>query len=96
MKWLKLTALGIVLYGIIWALNSTFQAGNTRLPAFGKLLNPFSGFWQNAEPYTAAPIPAALTLYGIQEEVTVLYDDLLVPHIFAQNLEDFDEVMEYG
>lgn len=95
MKWLKLIALGILLYGLIWALNSTFQAGNTRLPAFGKLLNPFSGFWQNAEPYSAAPIPAALTLSGIQQEVTVLYDDLLVPHIFAQNLVDAFRVQGY-
>lgn len=56
------------------------------IPAFGPLLSPFVGFWQNAE---AGMAPGqTLKLAGTQEEVTILYDDLGVPHIFARNDHD--------
>ena len=57
------------------------------LPALGQFFSPFSGFWQNAEK----PIPelsSSLKLTGLKGEVTVLYDDNRVPHIFADNDED--------
>jgi penicillin amidase len=95
MKWIKLAALSLLLYTLIWALNTTFLVGTTRLPAFGELLNPFTGFWQNAEPKDAPVLPSSLRLDGLKEEVSVLYDELLVPHIFAQNLEDAFLVQGY-
>ncbi|GAB3923792.1 penicillin acylase family protein [Larkinella terrae] len=63
------------------------------VPAFGRLLSPFEGFWQNAE--TADPVAGNnISLKGIREEVTVLYDDLHVPHVFAKN--DFDAYFAQG
>ena len=57
------------------------------IPALGRLLNPFSGFWQNAEPVDFKA-PATLSLDGLEAEVELVYDDRLVPHIYAQNLHD--------
>lgn len=55
-----------------------------KLPPLGKLLDPFQGFWQNAE---AQPInlPPQLSLPGLQDSVTIYFDEHLIPHIQAQN-----------
>jgi len=77
------------------ALSLLFASGLTFLlnrplgpvPALGVFFSPFTGFWQNAEK--PANIPATdLKLQGLKEEVTILYDENRVPHIFAQNDED--------
>ncbi len=56
------------------------------LPPLGKFLDPFGGFWANAR--SADEIPKKLDLPGLTSEVKVLYDDILVPHIFASNEDD--------
>ncbi|OWY20907.1 penicillin acylase family protein [Sphingobacteriales bacterium UPWRP_1] len=64
------------------------------LPPLGKFLNPFGGFWQNAE----APIPVIspkTALEKLQAPVKVVFDDRLVPHIFAQNNHDLYFVQGY-
>jgi penicillin amidase len=56
-------------------------------PAFGKFLNPYTGFWQNAEnASTYADID--LHIEGLKDKVEVYFDDRLVPHIYAKNDED--------
>jgi len=56
------------------------------VPPLGYFLDPFHGFWQNAEPKELYIEP---TLDGgVNQPVRVLYDSLLIPHIFAQN--DYD------
>lgn len=72
---------------LIVTLNRSWQVGANRIPPLGKFLDPFHGFWQNSEPkeYTG---PAALKITGLKEQVTVVYDSLLIPHIFASNDED--------
>ncbi|HRG11273.1 MAG TPA: penicillin acylase family protein, partial [Cyclobacteriaceae bacterium] len=51
-----------------------------------KFLNPFGGFWQNAE---TKHIPdETLKLTGLKAEVIIRYDSLLIPHIYAQNDDD--------
>jgi penicillin amidase len=67
----------------IWQLD----VPHGKIPALGKLLNPFTGFWQNAEPTTFQPEPE-LQIPGLKGNVEVVYDDRLVPHIYAENLED--------
>lgn len=57
------------------------------VPAMGRFLSPFTGFWQNGE----SPLEEremSLLLPGLKEGVTVLYDDNHVPHIFAENDHD--------
>ncbi len=73
--------------GLTWALNRSWIVNNEPIPAFGKLMNPFTGFWQNAEPVTGIP-PLPLTLDGLLGNVEVKYDDRMVPHIFADTLPD--------
>ncbi len=56
-------------------------------PPLGKFLDPFQGFWQNAEKPESFQ-NEDLTLKGLKSPATVRYDSLLVPHIFAENHED--------
>ena len=63
---------------------------NTRvamIPPLGKFLDPVNGFWQNAETKDVR-MPERLEFTELQQPVTVLYDDNLVPHIFALNNHD--------
>lgn len=59
----------------------------TMLPRLGVFLSPFQGFWQNAE-FTANERDYTLRLPELQEPAEVVMDERLVPHIFAQNIED--------
>ncbi|HLL95575.1 MAG TPA: penicillin acylase family protein, partial [Spirosoma sp.] len=67
---------------LIYALNRPWGS----VPAFGPLLSPFTGFWQNAEGTTYAD--SEIDLDGTKAPVTVLFDDQAVPHVFAQNDHD--------
>lgn len=58
------------------------------LPPAGRLLDPFGGFWANAEPTDRTFSDEQLTLNGLQAPVSVRFDTLGVPHVFAQNDHD--------
>jgi penicillin amidase len=77
----------VLTVGLIWLLQTPQRVGSSTLPALGAFFNPFTGFWQNAEP--AAGLDSKnIQLPGLKGRVEVVYDDLLVPHIFAENEED--------
>jgi penicillin amidase len=78
----------------IWLLQTQHSVGGNSLPALGSFFNPFSGFWKNAEPATGF-FPKNMNLPGLQGKVEVVYDDLLVPHIFAESKEDAVRVQGY-
>lgn len=60
-----------------------------QVPPLGEFLDPFHGFWQNAEGEKYfKDIPANLSLSGLTDEVQVKYDENLIPHIFAENETD--------
>lgn len=65
-----------------------------KLPALGKFFSPTHGFWQNAEP-TSFATTENLKLDGLSAPVKVVYDDRLVPHIFAENGRDAAMVQGY-
>ncbi len=71
----------------VYLLDNSYILKNKPIPAFGKLLNPVSGFWVNAEPLSIKPYGDVFAK-SIQDEVRVCYDDRLVPHIFANNTHD--------
>lgn len=73
---------------LIWLLATPQQVGGKNLPALGRFFNPFSGFWKNGEPMIGAAPKLPADLPGLKDKVEVVFDDLMVPHIFAQNLED--------
>ncbi len=83
MKWTK-AFFGIVLTGSIVFL------GNVKLgmlPPIVKFLDPFHGFWQNAE-FISDNSDTSFQLSGIEKESTVVIDERGVPHIFAANDHD--------
>lgn len=64
-----------------------------KIPPLGKFISPFSGFWQNGEqePLKAEPV---LNADQLKSPVKIVFDDLLIPHIFAQN--DYDLYFAQG
>lgn len=56
-------------------------------PAFGTLLNPFSGFWNNAES-KQLHLAEELPVEGLKDSVSIYFDEMRIPHIFAQNDHD--------
>ncbi|MFN0176619.1 MAG: penicillin acylase family protein [Saprospiraceae bacterium] len=79
---------------LVWQLARPQQLGDKSIPPLGAFLNPFSGFWSNAEPVEGFEAQS-LSIPGLKSKVEVVYDDLLVPHIFAENLEDAARVQGY-
>ncbi len=90
MKYFKLFLSLSITLALIVALNSKIG----QIPPFGKFLNPFTGFWQNAENVKTWKDEEA-NLDGLKEEVKVYFDDRLVPHIFAKNDEDLYYMQGY-
>lgn len=68
------------------------QIGN--IPALGLLLDPNHGFWQNAFSEDALA-KEEIKLKNLKGEVQVVYDEHLIPHIFAQNEEDLFRIQGY-
>lgn len=86
MKIFKFLLLSLVLVLVIYVLN-THQVFNSSYPAIGTLMSPTEGFWANAvdvDHFTNLNINNP----KLKSEVEVVFDDRMVPHIFAQNLED--------
>lgn len=79
---------------LIYALNNRFVIGETPIPPLGKFLDPFQGFWQNAE---GSPLPykESISVDGLTQSVSVQYDSMYVPHIFAQNMNDLFRAQGY-
>ena len=87
MKTIKPLLLFFILIAYIYVLNiSVFN-----LPPIGKLLNPYSGFFQNGlvNKFDEIELP------GIKDEVNLQIDSLLIPHIYTKNDEDLYYVQGY-
>jgi penicillin G amidase len=76
-----------VTIGLIYFLDNRWVVGGNAVPPLGKFLDPFHGFWQNIEADDFRPAEE-LDIPGLKAEVTVVYDSILIPHIFAKNEED--------
>jgi penicillin amidase len=68
---------------LAFVLNTKFGS----LPPLLKFLNPFTGFWQNAEKMSISK-QNTLKLKRTEEAVDVVFDDRMIPHIFAKNDHD--------
>jgi penicillin amidase len=82
--WIKALVTLAASFALVWALDT--KHGD--VPPFGKLLSPYQGFWRNGEAKADFPERQTLSLPGLQQPVTVRYDDHRVPHIFALNDHD--------
>ncbi len=83
MKFLRLIFFLALTAGAIWKLDTPTGA----LPAMGRLLNPFTGFWQNGENAVLKTFPDR-EFEALKGKVSVQYDDRMVPHVFAENTAD--------
>ena len=54
------------------------------IPPLGKFLNPFHGFWKNAESKKGDKL-RDIKLSGIKGRVEIRFDEQMIPHIFADN-----------
>lgn len=88
MRYVKAVGTTLLTVVLIWALSRSWGG----VPAFGPLLSPFVGFWQNAE--SVDNTDEGVSIKGTKAPVTVLFDDLAVPHVFAQN--DYDLFFAQG
>ncbi len=81
----RVKALTCILIPILlaYALNTKF--GDT--PPLLKFLNPFTGFWQNAES-DMLNANSKIALKGAKAEIDIIFDDRMIPHVFAKNDHD--------
>ena len=65
-----------------------------QVPPLAPLLSPFHGFWQNAYSEDELAVDQ-WELSGLTEPVEVIYDEHLIPHLFAANEEDLYRVQGF-
>lgn len=80
--------LSLTLCVAIAAICNRHNPFGSSLPAMGKLLNPFNGFWQNAESAVASYTFDQTVFEELKAPAKIVMDKELVPHIFAENVED--------
>ncbi|MBX2817655.1 MAG: penicillin acylase family protein [Saprospiraceae bacterium] len=86
---MKKTAVGIILLCLGIALMSkNLEVGGNTLPPLGQFLSPVHGFWTSAEAVDGKKEITTLTTKQLEGEVKVLFDERLVPHIFAETDSD--------
>jgi penicillin amidase len=68
---------------LFYALNTKFGD----IPPILKFLNPFTGFWQNAES-NLVTANKNISIKGAHSKIDILFDDKMIPHVFAQNDHD--------
>lgn len=73
----------IIPLGLAFLFNTKF--GDT--PPLLKFLNPFMGFWQNAEN-NHFMFNHNVKIKGAKDKIEIVFDDRMIPHIFAQNDHD--------
>src|SRR5690554_3960678 len=81
MKYFKFLLTLALTLAVFIGLNGKF--GST--PPMGKFLSPNQGFWQNEQDEN---LSSTVQIDGLKDEVTVHYDEHLIPHVFAQNNAD--------
>ncbi|MCH9015062.1 MAG: penicillin acylase family protein [Gemmatimonadetes bacterium] len=64
------------------------------LPALGNLLDPYRGVWSVAGSAELEAV-SSVEIAGVRDDVSVIYDDRSVPHIFAASREDAFRALGY-
>lgn len=69
------------------ALVSYVNFKQGEIPPLGKFMSPFTGFWQNGESERLG-LRESLRAKALDADVSIKFDDQVIPHIFAQNDHD--------
>lgn len=93
MRIVKLLVSLFLTIGLIIFLDNRWVIMGNPVPPLGKFLSPFQGFWNNLEPDDVAGA-APMKFPGVKDGITVVYDTLAIPHIFASN--DMDVYFAQG
>ena len=81
----KIRALFCVVIPVLLAFLFNTKLGST--PPLLKFLNPFMGFWQNAENNHFI-FNRKAKIKGAIDKIEIVFDDRMIPHIFASNDHD--------
>ncbi len=84
MRWTKFFLSLLLTLGLLYALLRPIAPATF---AFGNFLDPFRGFWQNAES-GESELPDLVRFGELSGPASVVIDERDVPHIFAENLRD--------
>ncbi len=82
MRIIKGALAGIITLTLLYSLDRGWNIGQP-IPPLARFLDPFHGFWQNAESSGSQDLNVSIP--GLTAEVTVLYDSAYIPHVFAKN-----------
>ncbi|UZD23025.1 penicillin acylase family protein [Algoriphagus halophytocola] len=84
----------IIVFGFTLTLAVAVISPFGAIPPLAPLLDPFHGFWQNS--YSEDQLAEAeINLDNLQADVSVVYDENLIPHIFAENEADLYRAQGY-
>ena len=81
----RVKALICILIPILLGYSLNTKFGD--LPPILKFLNPFTGFWQNAEGMSPSK-NKKIVLKNAKDKIEIAFDDRMIPHVFAQNDHD--------
>ncbi|TZF82571.1 penicillin acylase family protein [Pedobacter sp. BS3] len=90
MKYAK--AIGLSAFVIAFTIILNTKLGD--IPPLGKFLNPFRGFWKNAEKINRFSLQD-MALDSLRSPVSITFDEHRIPHIFAQNDDDLYFIQGY-
>ena len=80
-------ALGIT-GAFLFLFDRPLHLGEQTLPPLGPFFSPQHGFWQNAEDADHYKVNQSRSVSGLDDDIQVIYDTDLVPHIYAQSNRD--------
>lgn len=85
MKYLSFGFSLLITIILVLFLNGNILNGN-ELPPLGKMLNPFTGIWQNGESNTLTDVE--ISSEDVLSDIEIIIDERGVPHIKAKNRYD--------
>ena len=80
---------------LMLAFGVTMNMKFSQVPPLGKLLSPFHGYLQNIEDPNQYDKEIKIKTGDLEAPVEVLFDELMIPHIYAQNEHDLYYVQGY-
>lgn len=95
MQILKFISALLLTFLLLYFLDKPLNIKEKSIPPIARFFNPFSGFWQNAEPAGFKMPSKSIRNTFLKGKVEVAFDERLVPHIFGENIADVLFVQGY-